>query len=568
MTTTLAPTALSVRQRAAVAADRSWGAGNMLQAAIASSPRPELALIHLARPLVGTDGQPLRDLSLLDLDALADGWAAWYCEQGVQPRDRVAVWIEDSFAYSVHYYALSRIGAIGVMINSWAPTVTANALCGQTAPVGIYSDDARLERLWAEDACALRGMRWTQSADDLPAPPAAVPPDDRRFRHADEDPVSILHSSGTTGRPKPVIQTHQSSIAGPRFRMANDVVAPGERVLTALPQSHIGAISFSSYALLCGTPLVALYDPASAQLLDAIREHRPTAVMGFSHIFTELAAYDVPAGELDCVERWISVGDAIHEPHIRTLLQHRSSELGPSAFLDRLGSTELGWALLLHTTTVHSGPKGRCIGRPTGAGEVVVLRKDGTKAAAGELGLLAAKGPTITIGYWNDSETNYRSRLAGYWLSGDVASYDEDGLYYQVDRAVDAIETGSHTGYSVLMEEVLLAGVADICDCGVVAGRWGDETVAVALVRTTGAGADADRVLRAANDALRAAGHPEVALLEVARTDADYPVGVTGKVLKRVLRDRYDDLERYVAHGADKLLAARPPGDGAPAAAG
>jgi acyl-coenzyme A synthetase/AMP-(fatty) acid ligase len=558
MTTTLAPTALSAEQRAVVASDASWGGGNVLQAAIGSNPHPEHALVHLARPLTGTDGQPMQTMSLLELDQLADSWAAWYCERGVNPRDRVAIWIEDSFAYSVHYYALSRIGAIAVLINSWAPTATANALCQQTTPVAIYSDDARLERLGAEDRSALRDMRWTQSADDCPAPPAGVLPDAKRFRHAGEDPVSILHSSGTTGRPKPVIQTHESSIAGPRFRMANDVVAAGERVLTALPQSHIGAISFSSYALLCGTPLIALYDPASPQLLDAICEHRPTAVMGFSHIFTELAAFDVPAGELDSVERWISVGDAIHEPHIRTLLAHRSADLGHSMFLDRLGSTELGWALLLHTTTIDSGPKGRCIGRPTGAGEVVVLRNDGTKAPAGELGLLAAKGPTITPGYWNDCDTNYRSRLAGYWLSGDVASYDEDGVFHQVDRAVDAIETESGTGYSVLMEEILLGNVAEISDCGVVAGRWGEETVAVALVRTTPGADDVDRVLQAANDALRAAGHPECGLIEVARTDAEYPVGVTGKVLKRVLRERYDDLERYVSGCAEGAVALAP----------
>ena len=555
MTTTLAPTALSAKERAVVASDMSWGGGNVLQAAIASNPHPENALIHLARPLAGTDGRPADTLSLLELDELADSWAAWYSEQGVGPRDRVAIWIEDSFAYSVQYYALSRIGAIGVMINSWAPTASAVSLCRQTTPVAMYSDDARLERLRAEDPSPLREMRWTQSADDLPAPPAGVLPDDRRYRHADEDPVSIMHSSGTTGWPKPVIQTHQSSIAGPRFRMANDVVAPGERVLTALPQSHIGAISFSSYALLCGTPVIAFYDPASTQLLEAIREHRPTAVMGFSHIHTELAAFDIAPGDLDSVERWISVGDAVHEPHIRALLEHRSADLGPSAFLDRLGSTELGWALLLHTTTIDSGPKGRCIGRPTGAGEVVVLRKDGSQAAPGELGLLAAKGPTITPGYWNDCDTNYRSRLAGYWLSGDVASCDEDGVFYQVDRAVDVIETASGPGYSVLMEEVLLGNVAEISDCGVVAGCRGDETVAVALVRTTPGAGDVDSVLQAANDALRAAGHPEVSLIEVARTDADYPVGVTGKVLKRVLRDRYRDLPAYLADRGDRIVA-------------
>jgi acyl-coenzyme A synthetase/AMP-(fatty) acid ligase len=135
-----------------------------------------------------------------------------------------------------------------------------------------------------------------------------------------------------------------------------------------------------------------------------------------------------------------------------------------------------------------------------------------------------------------------------------VASYDEDGVFYQVDRAVDAIETESGTGYSVLMEVVLLGNVPEICDCGVVAGRQGDQTVAVALVRTTSANVDVDRVLEAANDALRTAGHPGVALIEVARTDAEYPVGVTGKVLKRVLRERYDDLESYVAADAERVL--------------
>ena len=557
MTTTLAPTALSAKERAVVASDSRWGGASVLQAAIASNPHPEHALIHLVRPLTGTDGRPADTLSLLELDELAESWAAWYCEQGVGPRDRVVIWIEDSFAYSVHYYALSRIGAIGVMINSWAPTASAVSLCRQTAPVAIYSDDGRLERLRSQEPSPLREMRWAQSADDLPAPPAGVLPDERRFRHADEDPVSILHSSGTTGRPKPVIQTHQSSIAGPRFRMANDVVAPGERILTALPQSHVGAISFSSYALLCGTPMIVFYDPPSAQLVEAIRAHRPTAVMGFSHIHTELAAVDVAPGDLDSVERWISVGDAVHEPHIRTLLERRSADLGPSAFFDRLGSTEFGWALLLHTTTADSPPKGRCIGTPTGAGEVVVLRRDGTQAAPGELGLLAAKGPTITPGYWNDCDLSYRSQLAGYWLSGDVASCDEEGVFYQFDRAVDVIETASGPGYSVLMEEILLGDVAEICDCGVVAGRRGDETVAVALVRTTPAAGDVDRVLHAANDALRAAGHPELALIEVARSDADYPVGVTGKVLKRVLRDRYRDLPAYLADRGDRILASQ-----------
>jgi len=559
MTTTLDPTVLTPQQRAAIAADERLGGGNVLQAAIAANPHPELPFIYPVRPLAGTDGQPLHALSLGDLDALAQSWSVWYLEQGVKPRDRVAVYVEDSFRYSLHYYALSQIGAIGMMINSNAPGATANALCRQVTPVGIYSDHERLARLRDAEGSVLGDIGWTQCSEELPAPPAGVLPDDQRYRHAPDDPVSLLHSSGTTGWPKPVIQTHRSSVAGPKWRIATDTIPPGARVLTSLPQSHLGAIAFSSYALLCGMPLIPLYDPTGEELLAAVQEHRPTSVMSFSHAYADLTALDIPDGAVDSVDLWISVGDAVHEPHIRALLGRRSPDLPLATFYDRLGSSEMGWGVLLHTSTIESGPKGRCAGRATGVADVRILRKDGSEAAPDELGFLAAKGPTITVGYWNDSDTAYRSKLAGYWMTGDIAYRDADGLFYQVDRAVDAIETRTGTGYSVLMEEILLGNVPQIADCGVAAGRWDGETVAVALVRTIPGADDVEALLRAANAALRAAGHVEVAVLEVARSDAEYPVGVTGKVLKRQLRERFADLATYIAEGEDRLLAARDP---------
>src|SRR5436190_15591258 len=100
MTTTLDSTVLSPEQRAAVAADERLGGGNVLQTAIATSPHPELPFIYPVRPLAGTDGQPLHELSLLDLDHLAQSWSVWYLGQGVQPRDRVAIYVEDSLRYS------------------------------------------------------------------------------------------------------------------------------------------------------------------------------------------------------------------------------------------------------------------------------------------------------------------------------------------------------------------------------------------------------------------------------------------------------------------------------------
>lgn len=559
MLKTASPTVLSQAQRYLVANDYSVGGGNLLRSALAYNPRPDVSFIRPIRPIAGTDGVDRDELSLHDLDHLAQSWSVWYRAQRVKPRDRVAIFLQDSFAYSIHYYALSQIGAIPVMINSNAPSASAISLLRQTTPVGLYTDESRLQRIWQEDVAVIESLRWHAVAEEVPAPPAAELPESARYAHDPSDPVSILHSSGTTGFPKPVVQTHHSSVAGPRFRMLSHVELPGALMMTALPQSHLGCIAYSSYAVLCGTPLVALYDASGDVLAEAVAEHRPTSVMAFSHAYGELAALDVAAGSLDSVGTWVSMGDAIHEAHIQTIIGRRSEDLAPASFFDRLGTSELGWGVLLHVTTGASTGKGRCVGTPTGVAEVKILRADGTEAAVGEYGLLGAKGPAITAGYWNDADTTYRSRLAGFWLTGDVAYRDEAGAFYMVDRAVDSIETAEGAGYSVYMEEVVLSEVAEIADCAVVAGVLNGESVAVGLVRPTLEGADPQPLLAAASAALRAAGLPGLTMLEVARTDADYPVGVTGKVLKRRLRERYADLSAYAENGPDRVLSFESP---------
>ena len=99
-------------------------------------------------------------------------------------------------------------------------------------------------------------------------------------------------------------------------------------------------------------------------------------------------------------------------------------------------------------------------------------------------------------------------------LTGDLVYQDEDGNYYVVDRTKDAIETAEGTGYSVLMEEMLLSEISAITDVAVVAGRHGDEIVPVAVVITDDSPAEAPRLLAEANEVLEKAGHPRIAVLD------------------------------------------------------
>ncbi|EWM12191.1 class I adenylate-forming enzyme family protein [Kutzneria sp. 744] len=550
-----ARTLLSAESRAKLAADPAMGGGNVLASALALSPNPDLPFIGTGRPIPTCDGGTTTEFSLRSLDRLVQSWSVWYLGQGVRPRDRVAVYIEDSFAYSVHLYALGCIGAIAVLVNSKAPKENALELIRRTGPVGVYTTAGRLDLL-REGLADLPGSRWIVLAEDVPAPPSAELSDADRFRHAPEDPVSILHSSGTTGFPKPVVQTHASSVAGPRFRLTDYLDSPDDLMMAAQPQSHLGSVVYVNYAVLAGTPMVAHYDPAGADLVDAIRRFRPTTVMAFAHAFAELADVEVTDGAVDSVESWVTMGDAIHEAHLKAILGKRDAELPSAVFYDRFGSTELGWGLMVQPRSLTSQRNDRCVGRPDALSEIVVLRRDGTLAERGEIGLLAAKGPTITAGYWNDSDTTYRSRLSGYWLSGDLAYQDEAGDFYQLDRAVDAIETATGTAHSVQMEELLLNELPTIVDCTVVAGQHDGTTVAVALVATGDGHTDPSELLGAANTVLTAAGHPALAVLELAPSAADIPQGVTGKVLKRQLRQRYATLADYLGSSDAAVVAA------------
>lgn len=551
MTTFTHKTVLSPELRARVAADTSIGGGNLLASALAINPYPDEPFIRSLTPVPYTDGETRTEFSLRDLDHLIQSWSVWYLAQGVRPKDRVAIFLPDSIAYFVHYSAIAQIGAIAVLINWRSPRESAVALCERTGAVGLYTDQERLERI-APDLEDL-ALQWITTIEEMGSPPSATLSDEARFRHHPDDPVGMMHSSGTTGLPKPVIHTHRTILEGPKWRAVNYKEEPNALIMTALPQSHQGTTSFTSYAVLTGQPLLAWRDVTGEELAPAIEEHKPTMVMAFGHAYPELAALETPAGALDSVNIWVSMGDAVHERHLKNVLARRSAHLPPAVFLDRLGTTELGWGVLMQPRTLATQRNDRCVGRPVGFAEVAILRENGTLAEPYEYGLLGAKPSSMTVGYWGNQDTYYRSILAGYWLTGDIAYRDEDGYFYQVDRAVDVVHTAQGPGYSVQMEELVLSEVAGVKDCTVIAGGYRNETVPVAVV--TGQDIDPETVLRAANEALRATGKPELAMVEVASGHEDFPLGVTGKSLKRYLRDKYTDLVAYLGDGRAKNLA-------------
>jgi acyl-CoA synthetase (AMP-forming)/AMP-acid ligase II len=145
----------------------------------------------------------------------------------------------------------------------------------------------------------------------------------------------------------------------------------------------------------------------------------------------------------------------------------------------------------------------------------------------------------VTEGYWNDSQRTCQSRIGEYWLTGDLVRRDAEGIYYHLDRVGDEIRTPDGVAYSLPIEEIVMQSHGDILDCSVVAMRRGDRTEPAAVVSVVATSrVDEVELLSACNARVSAAGLQALARLVVARAGGDWPLGPTGKMLKRVLRER------------------------------
>ncbi|TDB77404.1 class I adenylate-forming enzyme family protein [Micromonospora sp. KC723] len=526
--------------RGELAADTAIGAGNVLDRVLAHGADPHGPGLTFDTCV---DGYPAeRPLTLGQLDERVAARAAWLHERGIGRRDPVAVWATSAADMVLSFLALTRLGAIPALMNGRLRPEIAAEYIRRLRAVGVLADAAHTEALAGHDPGApLLG----QPAEAGTGDPATAP---APYRHHDEDPVVITHTSGTTGVPKAVLHSHASLFAATRHLLSMPQAQGTRRILNALPAPHTATVLMVNQALGNRAEMLLLSEQSGQRVLDAIQRWRPDGVFGFSVTWAELARFDLTGYDLDSVRLWFNTGDASHEPHVRRLVAVGSRDVVTrdgvtrvpgSVFIDGLGSSEMGHSMFHITHTTETNRYGRCVGRPYRFTRVAVLDPDGTELSPGQVGWLGIESPSLFRGYWNDSVTTHRSRLRGWYLTGDLVYADDEGRYYHLDRAVDSVDAGNGKRfYTALSEERILAACPDVTDCTVVMVAGGDGVVTdVLLELAAGADPDTDRT-----DAVRAALGDDVGatLRRVVPVRADdIPVTVTGKVRKVALRERY-----------------------------
>jgi fatty-acyl-CoA synthase len=458
--------------------------------------------------------------------------AALQSEFDLGKGDRVAILAQNSVEHILLFFAAIRLGSILVPLNY--------RLTSKELNIPLRDAEAKLIFVANEYADTLAtASEGTQPGRVLPLTyveeyfAASAIPAPASSARADE-PVMILYTSGTTGRPKGVIITHEMLFWNSLNTTLRLDLTSSDHSLSFAPFFHTGGWNVLLTPFIHrGASHTLLEKFAAAEILRRISSERVTLLFGVPTMLKMLAE-DPGFTSSDLTSmRYIIVGgapmplpliDLWHERNIPIRQGYGLTEVGPNTFS-------------LHQDNAHS--KMGSIGKPNFYIEAKVLDEAGRECPANRPGELCLKSPVVTPGYWRDTAATQASLRDGWFHTGDIVRKDEDGFFYVVDRKKNMYISGGENVYPLEVERVLCqhAAIKEAAVIGVADARWG-ETGAAFLVPAQG-----EKTI--IPDDLAAYARHRLATYKVPKhyfTIPDLPLTDSGKV------DRKKLLEMYHSH--------------------
>ncbi len=476
-----------------------------------------------------------RLISYADLDAGSARLANVLAGLGVVAGDRVAVQVEKSPEAILLYLACLRAGAVFLPLNTaYTPNEIAYFL-GDAEPRVFVCDPTTRDKLASVAAGAKVAHVETLGVNldgTLAERMAAASAQFSDVERGPDDLAAILYTSGTTGRSKGAMLSHDNLASNAltlvdfwRFN-ASDVL------IHALPIYHThGLFVATNTLLLAGGTMLFLpkLDP------DAIMRLMPraTSMMGVPTFYTRLLQRADLTPETTGHMRLFISGSA---PLLAETHREWRARTG-HAILERYGMTETN----MNTSNPYDGDRvAGTVGMPLpGVSARICDPETGAPTPQGEIGMIEVKGPNVFKGYWRMPEkTQAEFRADGFFITGDLGKIDERGYVHIVGRGKDLVITGGFNVYPKEVEDEIdaMPGVIESAVIGLAHADFGEGVTAV-VVRDKAAAIDEKAVLAALEDRLAKFKQPK----RVIFVD-DLPRNTMGKVQKNVLRDTYKDL--------------------------
>ncbi len=442
--------------------------------------------------------------------------------RGFNAGDRLALLLPNGPEYLEWVYACSRIGVIAVPINTRLSVIEIDRVLADASPRGLV----RHSSLPAPNV----RVSWelTVDRDPLHGPTDASP-----AAYYDADAIlALIYTSGTTGRPKGVMLTHTNVLSDVRSFNYWMRYREGGTYLHAAPIFHIADFPAMFAAPVFGTCQLALSHFTPAAFCQAVEKHQinstvlvPTMINLLTQ-FAEVNQHDLSSLEV------LAYGGSPMAPE----LVRRTRELLPKVKLVQVyGLSETGYLTGLQDQE-HTDERLTSCGRPAPGVEVQVADESGKEVQAGQRGELVARGENLMRGYWNDPEDTAAAFRNGFFRTGDIGYHDSDGYFYILDRLKDMIVTGGENVYCGEVEAVIVdhPAVREVAVFGIPDPQWG-ELVAACVVLKPGMNVTAEALTGHCRE--RLANYKVPRHLEF--SDTDLPKNGSGKVLKRLLRERF-----------------------------
>jgi long-chain acyl-CoA synthetase len=448
--------------------------------------------------------------------------AAALKRHGFQAGDRLAILLPNGTEYIELVYACSWLGVIAVPLNTRLSTSEIDRVLADANPRGLIRHSSlpvpNSRPPWA---IVLDQQPLDVGSDSCPEPiydPGAV--------------LALVYTSGTTGHPKGVVQTHANILANIDHLNYWMPYGEGGVYLHAAPIFHILDLPFMFAAPAMGACQVTIPKFSPQSFCETVeREHVSHTVLVPTMInlltqFADLKKYDLTS------LRHLAYGGSPMAPE----LIHRTREVLPHLKLVQgYGLSETGFLTGLHDHE-HTENRLMSCGRTCPGIEVLVVDESGKEVEAGRPGELVARGANVMRGYWNNSQETGRAFRDGMFRTGDVGYRDADGYFYILDRSKDMIVTGGENVYSGEVEAVIYEhpAILEAAVFGIPDQQWG-ELVMACVVLKPGKTLSADELIAHCRRSL--ANYKVPRRVEFSQTEL--PKSGSGKILKRILRERF-----------------------------
>jgi acyl-CoA synthetase (AMP-forming)/AMP-acid ligase II len=459
------------------------------------------------------------------------------------PGDRVAILAQNCPEYVEAYYGVPAAGMALHFLNYRLTGRELAYILGDAAPSVLIVEPMYLEtiRQIRGQIPSVRQLVVIGEAEEDALPYEAViasgEPRPLDARPAETDLCWLLYTSGTTGLPKGAMLSHRNVIAGILNSMAAAVEAPADEVcLFTFPLFHVAGYLMPMYHL--RTYEVVLLRSFDAQsLLANVERHRVTST-GMAPTMIAMLLEDPRTDDFDLSSlKRVGYGAAAMPSEV---LKRAWAKWPQVSFATGFGMTELagnvmGLSSVDHVRAVDEGLDIlRSVGRQMPLARVRVVDDEGRDVPPGVPGEIVIKGDQVLMGYWNKPEATADSFFEGGWFrSGDVGRWDEDGYLYIVDRKKDMILTGGENVYPREVEEVLYEhpAVAEAAVIGTPDPTWGESVVAVVRLRE-GETCEGEELIAFCRERIASYKKPRRVVFW-----GELPKNASGKVLKRQLRE-------------------------------